>query len=833
MHFLKQRLQSSVYRTGLICLSISVILFCLPLFSAIKDEGSGFAFFIFNYIFTTLYFIVLLAGRASIPKEEKIDNIFLFLLLFFVSAWSLNREMSIFENSVPWFSALMILGCFNYLFFAYAGAFPRWLVHSMSFISGISLVIFSYLSLYLLPIYGFGLVGFFLLGVSLHAFVPLLFVIYTLILINKVTKSNKKYWFSFFSGFLVAITVIIIYAGLWNRSKNQINNVWKKSVYTNNIPDWVTATQHIKPGFFEKRILKGEIVYSVPDILTDGLFWRMPSRNFDEARKHDPLVMTAAFLSGKSLIDADNRIKILESILDMRHESQERLWSGDHLFTKQVNTDVKLWPACNIAYTEKKITVTNSNDKNTWRGQEEAIYTFYLPEGGAVTSLSLWINGKEEKGIMTTKKIADSAYNNIVGVQQRDPSIVHWQEGNTVSVRVFPVLAGESRIFKLGITAPLERNGKKLRYENINFKGPAFNRASEDVLFYFEQSATNLQMPASFISMRGQSYKRKGKYEPTWKMEIDDPGLSDCSFSFNKKTYSLVPYHKKLSPTSFDSIYLDINKSWTKEEFDIVSELLQGKNVFVHDSSIVNLHHENREKLWNRLYEKQFSLFPLYKLDRPEQSLIISKSTSFSPNIDDLENSDFIGKTKDFLKGGGKVKFFNLGNKLSPYLKSLKEFRVFCYDKGDIEDLKNLLTKEHFVDDTENDNEMIIHQADMIIKRENGESKSSGPDHLMRLFAYNHIMQNLGRDLLTERPLNDSLVQEARQAYVVSPVSSLVVLETKADYERFNISDEDMSLKNASLASKGAVPEPHEWILIIITLLTLTYIMKRKKSIYN
>ncbi len=65
---------------------------------------------------------------------------------------------------------------------------------------------------------------------------------------------------------------------------------------------------------------------------------------------------------------------------------------------------------------------------------------------------------------------------------------------------------------------------------------------------------------------------------------------------------------------------------------------------------------------------------------------------------------------------------------------------------------------------------------------------------------------------------------EAQKAYVVSPVSSMVVLETQKDYERFNIKDSQNSLNNASMKSKGAVPEPHEWALIIIACLVLLYI---------
>jgi hypothetical protein len=74
-------------------------------------------------------------------------------------------------------------------------------------------------------------------------------------------------------------------------------------------------------------------------------------------------------------------------------------------------------------------------------------------------------------------------------------------------------------------------------------------------------------------------------------------------------------------------------------------------------------------------------------------------------------------------------------------------------------------------------------------------------------------------------------VDKAYKAYVVSPVTSLVVLETKQDYERFGIKDDGVSLKNASMKSSGAVPEPHEWLLIIILAGAAAYLtMKRKNA---
>ncbi|MEI9913355.1 MAG: XrtN system VIT domain-containing protein [Bacteroidota bacterium] len=828
MHLLKQKLQNKEYLAGLICIAVSLFFFCLPFFINIKEENA-FGLFTANFLLTLVYFFVLFFNRKSIQKEDKIHNTFLFMNLFFISAWSLNREMTVFEDSANWFAGLLVLICVNYISFAYKEVLPKWATHLMSFTAGVSFVTFLYLSLYLLPLYPVGLIGFFLIGVSLHVFVPLLFMVYTLVLMKKVSATDKKYWVSFSAGLVSVIAFVACYIGLWNSSKKQIDHAWLESNNKTGLPAWVNVTQKVAPGFFVNKMMKTELIFSVPEAATGDFLWRVPVKNFGEERKHDPLVMTAALLSGTPKVETDSRIKILESMQGLRHEGQERLWIGDHLYTEQVNTEVKLWPACNMAYTEKTITVTNGNEKTAWTRQEEAIYTFYLPEGGVVTSLSLWINGKEEKGIMTTKAKADSAYKRIVGVENRDPSVVQWQEGNTVSVRVFPVFAGESRMFKIGITAPLERIHGKLQYENVYFKGPSFENAHENILFDFEQPVSNYQLPASFVSMSGQSYKRKGKYEPIWSMQIKDPGLADCSFSFDNTTYSLAPYHKKLSPVQMDAVYLDINKSWTKDEFNKITDLTNGKNVFVFDSEIIKLQPGNKDELWGKLHVKQFSLFPLFEITDPVHSLLVTKSSAVSPNIDDLAETDFMKRTKAFLNKDQKVKLFDMGKELSPYLRSLKEFRVFQYDKGDVQSFTDMLVKGNFPDDLENNDQVIIHQSDMVIQRTGGAGNSSGPDHLMRLFTYNHIMQKLGSGLLIDRPLNDSLVEDARKAYVVSPVSSLVVLETQEDYERFNIKDADISLKNAALKSKGAVPEPHEWVLIIIALLVLAYVMNGKK----
>lgn len=828
MQLLRQRAKSSVYVAGIVSLLLSLLIYNVPSF-ADQNEGLNVTLLMFNYMITIGYFVILLVNRKTVEPKEKIHHTFLLLILAFISAWSLNRSIPIFENSTQWFSILQVLVCLNYIGMAYSEALPKWAVHAMSFTAGVAFLTFFYLAAYLLPVYPIGAIAFLFFGISLHTFVPLAFSIYTLILMRKVTQDNKRYYISFLGGLLASLAFVSSYVGLWGATQKKINKALTQTDSTSGLPSWVPVVRDIPSGFFSNKILQTDVVFTVPEDERREFFSGLPMKDFaEDIKEHDPLVMTSVFFSGKLDINYNVKVKILESMYGLKHETQDRLWSGSDLHTSQVATDVKLWAACNIAYTEKTLKITNSSSLRTL--PQEAIYTFYMPEGAVVTSLSLWINGKEEKGILTTKAKADSAYRAIVGVERRDPSIVHWQEGNTVSVRVFPVPAMDNRQFKIGVTAPLKRVNGKLQYENIYFKGPEYSHAEEDIQFYFEQPVSDFQVPASFVSMSKQSYTRKGKYEPFWSMYISDPGLTNCDFSFDNNTYSLAPYHKKLSPATINTVYLDINKSWTKTEFNQVTDLVKDLDVFVYDSQLTKLTRENKKEIWDRFQGRQFSLFPLFEINNPAQSLLITKNSPASPSLDELEGSMFMQETKAFLGRGQKVKLFDLGAELSPYLKSLKEFRVFQYDKGDMGLLTELMTKKFFPDDMEDDSQVIIHQADMVIQKKAGTCASSGTDHLMRLFTYNHIMQKLGTGLLTNRSPDDILVDEAAKAYVVTPVSSLAVLETQEDYDRFDIKDQQgASLKNASIQSKGAVPEPHEWALIITAGLVLVYVMKGKK----
>ncbi len=809
-----------VFSMGLLLLCATSIVFCFP-FILQANEG----LFLVNLLFTGIYFLALLVHGKLRKGRMGLYAMFVFLTIFLISAYALNREMEVFKSTTTWLAIALIISCANLILFAYREKISPILQNMMCFVLGISFVIFGYLAIYLIPLYALSLIGAIFLGISLHSFVPLLFCIYIIILIDKLSTSSKKLVPYFWGGFASALFVLLIYLTAWGFTLKTLKN----ATHTD-LPNWVAKAQKVKPGFMTERVLKTELSYSVPDDDFSNIFWSTPRRNFEEAIKHDPLVTAAAVIAGKPNIDETDKVKILNTIYDARYNQEERYWTGRDLTTNKVETAIEIWPDMRLAYTEMQLEVFNTSKQRWGDGQQEAIYTFYLPEGSVVTSLSLWIDGKEEKAILTTKSKAATAYKTIVGVEVRDPSVVHWQEGNKVSVRVFPVFKNDSRQFKIGITSPLSVNNDQLQYQPVYFDGPPSITAKESVNISFASAPKNLQLAG--FKKENNLYKRKGKYNADWTMRMDKTDLNQASFGFGNSTYKIMPVGNILETANITDVYLDINATWTEKDFDHVLTTVKNKPIFVanEEQDFLTVQKENKAQVFKALSKNSFSLFPFQKITNPENALVITKSGALSPTLDELKETKFLQALKQNFSNGHRIRLFNIGEALNPYLKTLKEFRAFYYAKGDISRLNELISTQRFPTGREAQNQVIIDAADMMIEANSiAIEKNTAPDHVMRLYAYNNILKNNGTALLTDHDLEELVLEEAQTAYVVSPVSSLIVLETQKDYDKFNIEDSKNGLKNASLNSKGAVPEPHEWAVIILVALLFIYIAWKKR----
>ena len=206
------RLRDGVYTAGIFFLVLSLVIFCIPMAtSSFSKDGGNFGFFVLNFAIAVVYYFVLLGNGRLKKKGRSIHTFFIFLLLFLISAYSLNREMSIFQDSATWFCIVLVIVSINYLAFSYLSSAPNWLRHTMTFVLGISTLTFIYLSFYLFPYYPVGLIASPLLGISLHTFVPILFAVYSIVLLRKIIIRYPALIKSYVVGLIAVIIPIIIF----------------------------------------------------------------------------------------------------------------------------------------------------------------------------------------------------------------------------------------------------------------------------------------------------------------------------------------------------------------------------------------------------------------------------------------------------------------------------------------------------------------------------------------------------------------------------------------------------------------------------------------------
>jgi XrtN system VIT domain protein len=706
--------------------------------------------------------------------------------------------------------------------------------HVLVFFLGIAFLLFIYYSVYLTSMYLIGIFAAIALGLSLHVFVPMGLAIATFITIKKAVRGSKSLKMALGAGLLVPIVACSIFIWQWKSINNQVNlAINHNTLSEGKLPTWVVISQNIPKNAIAQRIIKAGIVYKTAN-LGDNWFWgNWNKASFDEPMQHDPFIVIASLFGGDLNLDEKERIKILEAMYDSRHQAQERLWSGDKLKTANVITNVKIFPEYRLAYTEKTLTVHNTETRGVraWLGKQEAIYTFHVPEGSVVSSLSLWIDGKEQKSRLTTKAKADSAYQEIVGVEQHDPSVVHWQEGNTVTARIFPCTPEENRKFRVGITSALRKQGDMLTYESSYFDGPSPDDAAEAVQVSFSKKPEGLNMP-NFDEISEGVYTADRLYQPDEQITFKAPPLANMPFAFAGKGYQLKDYLPQTTSFNPESIYLDLNASWTTSELDELWPVIKTKKVYYYDGKLEALTEENRGNVYSRMSKLNFSMFPVNEIIHPESSLLITKCAETSPNLHDLDESEVGKALTNYLPNAKPLQLYNIDTNLTPYLKALKEMRVFTYNEGDVATLQSRLAKHEFIHSQEDSTHVVLAQSGLVIEQTADTLKTgNAPDHLLRLFAYNDIMKKVGPHYFDKTYVQPDIIDEANQAFIASPVSSLIVLETQKDYERFGIDENKNSLQNASAKSSGAVPEPGEWLLILVVIGVINFLVYRNKHV--
>jgi XrtN system VIT domain protein len=613
--------EDRIIKTGLIFILVSAALFVIPEFDLFAlQEGTAFGIFCCHYLLSVVYFFVIIFSKPKLPAYWT-----LLFILWFISAFALNRSMNVFDNSVPWLCVVICISCTALIMAAvFMDHLNNATKHLVLFFLGIAFVLFAYYSLYLTSMYVIGIVAAIAIGISLHVFAPVFLAISTFKIISRNVAQSRSLTMALAAGAAVPVVACALFTWQWCSINKQVNlAVNHNTLAEGKLPSWMVISQNIPKNAIAERIIKAGLVYKTAN-LQDNWFWGdFHTASFDEPMKHDPMVVVASLFAGQTNLAEHERIKILEAMYNSRHQAQERLWSGDKLKTTLVATNIKIFPEYRMAYTEKTLEVKNYETRE-WLNNQEAIYTFHLPEGSVISSLSLWIDGREAKSRLTTKAKADSAYKTVVGVEMHDPSVVHWQEGNTVSARIFPCTTTENRKFRIGVTSPLKKDGDQLTYESIYFDGPPAGNADESIQVSFSKKPTSLSIHG-FEELNEGVFTADRKYRPDEEFSFPAPPLADVPFTFSGIGYKLQDYKPRTEAFDPQRVYLDLNNSWTATEMDEVWNAVKTKKVYYYDGELKKLTEENKAEVFVRAQKLNFSLFPINEIKDAEKALLVNQ----------------------------------------------------------------------------------------------------------------------------------------------------------------------------------------------------------------
>ena len=728
--------------------------------------------------------------------------------LFTINSFTLSNDLEMFSPAAQWVYGT--LGAFFVLRVLHENHLnpPIWLTLPTQFFSGAAWFLSLYYSIYMLPLIGAGFIGILVMGLGLHAFMPAS-VFGTICYF--AFRDRQTIWerTAFVLGAALPIVSIISLALYWGGINQQVKEFTGPGEGSRPLPAWLEVSQRIPNNYLVRQLFLGDFKYDFTEPDNKMFGFQRIGMMYDRGRVHDPVLNTAQLMSGTIDLPLEERLKVLRTALNSGHLTERKLWTGRDLSISRVESRVTIYPEFRLAYAEKTFWIKN----NSWQpgDTQEALLTFHLPEGSTSSSMSLWVNGEERPSRLTTREKADQAYTQIVGVEVRDPALLHWQEGNRLTLTVFPCTPEEMRQVKIGFTIPLHAEDGLLKYQSVYFEGPVLN-GKESIDLKIAGEGPLEEKPRWMRSVGAGEHTYRGPVKEAWEVALKELPLSRSTFAFNGACYHLEEADPMLAPFVPTDVYLDVNAAWTEEEFENLWRLFAGKNIFVYDGSMRQLTAGDYRSVCRRLQQLRFSVFPIGRIATPEQSLLITKNGPATPHFSQLK--ELSGYFNGAMQNGYQLRIFSLNRKVPIYLRHFT-YSGHCLVAGATpEEIGYYVRKEGFPEYAFRSGSTVVEESGVRVVKRAGECPAgNAPDHLLRLYAYNQI---LAQHDSPKDQTEETLIDLANEAFVVSPLSSLIVLETEKDYERFDIDVNERSLQNAAEKGTGSVPEPHEWAIILV-----------------
>ncbi|WP_309642203.1 XrtN system VIT domain-containing protein [Flavobacterium sp.] len=803
----------------------SVLMLIISLVSVnYNNDNLGMICF-FSLIIEFLYGVIL-SIKVLKNRAEYLHLIPFLFLNWFIGCFCANIFINVFENLPVWVYVVTFLFCLSN-FFVYSKLKNKYAAAVCYFINGFSLLLIVYFMMYLIPFIPISLIGIFAIGIGFYGLVPLIVFVSHSYTLGKEFYNSQKNLLPFSTGIIAVIVALTLFTFKLNEECQHLNQytVTKSFESNDDLPNYIVISQNLNPNFLNEILLKKDIVY----VCTDNFFEfkgfdTFGEKQFNERKIHNPFINVAYLFSEDFNLSQDDRINILKSNFDKRLETEEQLWSGTDLITKNIKEDIKIYSNDRLAYTE--ITMDVVCDKDDLWDKREAIYSFQLPEGSVATSLSLWVNGIERKGVLTTKEKAQNAYRQIVGVEARDPSLMQWKEGNKVVVRVFPISYKLPRTFKCGFTTPLKVANNQMSYQSLNIKGP--NISNAETISRIQMVGNQKFTANKNFQLNNGFYTNKSKGLETWEaiVPIDNETFSR-TFVWKDNEYRINKIEKETSQFTPSEIILDLNSFWTTDEVKAFLNQKDQKYFTYYNNQKQEINDANYEVVLSQFINLHYSLLPLYLLH--ENSLVVTKCGTFSANFEELEASDYLKKIKSEVKQK-QIRVINISEDINPFWQTIKEQKYVEYSNTNIKSAIQLINNNQFISLKKPENSVAIEPSNICIQQQpkKANSVSNGSNHIYRMYAFGKVLEEQVK-IQQDSTASNPYVTLAKDANIVTPISSLIVLETDEDYKKNGIEKNVNTLGNANINEGSAAPIGHRWILIVVALILAFFYFNKIK----
>lgn len=287
--------------------AVSVLGYALP------DERTVVNAIVFLYVVCFIWLIISMilkcVARDS-PLRRK--TVAVWLCMYMISALWVNKTEPVFGMPTPWYTGALLLVWVNTLSLAYVDEMSPRVRELQALVLGLTAWIPLYLVAYLSPVYVLGVIFFWLFGLPLMAFAPLLFSYYNWRIIRYSLWKDNNCRMAFMSGAGLSLVAIIGYCCYYAAVKHSIEKLYQR----NKSPEAVAA--EISSGFMEDYVLQQGGVYAMP-LYSPIVTMNDENEFFSPALKdkiHDPLLVTAVFFCGRSVIPLEKREEIANHLPD-------------------------------------------------------------------------------------------------------------------------------------------------------------------------------------------------------------------------------------------------------------------------------------------------------------------------------------------------------------------------------------------------------------------------------------------------------------------------------------------------------------------------------------